>query len=104
MAYRRPVIDPNNPSNVTYTEDPQGMPECDTGSTPVNGNVPETCWYLGHDTTKCPVNGQIIQVARSAADIQQYGQQLPAGTKVGMQCRTCTGFLDQNNKPLPGCN
>jgi hypothetical protein len=91
VAYLRPQPD------GTLLEDPQGMPECDAGptlvdagSTPNNGNVPTNCWYLGNDTTRCPVNGQLVEVARSTSDIQTYGQQLPAGTQLDMQCRICS--------------
>jgi hypothetical protein len=94
VAYNRPQPD------GTFQEDSVGMPECAQGQTT---NVSEDCWYLSTDTTKCPVNGQLINIARSAKDIQQYGQQLPAGTKVDMQCRTCTDFRQANGDPLPGC-
>ncbi len=102
VAYRRPVIDPNNPSVVTYALDPVGMAECDTSSMPVSGVVPETCWFLGTDTTMCPVNGQKVMVARSAADIQQYGQQLPLGTQLDMQCRICS--TSPSAVQVEGCN
>ncbi len=94
VAYSRPQPD------GTFVEDPVGMPECAAGQTI---NVSTNCWYLVNDTTKCPVNGQIIEIARSAADITQYGQQLPAGTKVHIQCTTCPDFTNQNGKPLTGC-
>jgi hypothetical protein len=102
VAYSRPSTDPKNPANV---EDPNGMPECATGQTT---NVSENCWYLAQDTGKCPINGQLVQIARSAADKTQYGDQLPAGTKVDMQCRTCTDFMTPDPVtgqlvPLSGC-
>ncbi len=96
VAYSRPNPDPTQPN----VEDPVGMPECATGQTT---NVSDNCWYLAQDTQKCPANGQLVQIARSAADIAQYGQQLPAGTKVDMECRTCTDFRDSTGSPLPGC-
>jgi hypothetical protein len=97
VAYSRPSTDPKNPANV---EDPNGMPECAAGQTT---NVSANCWYLAQDTTKCPANGQLVLIARSADDIKNNGVQLPAGTKVDMQCRTCTDFVDQTGKPLSGC-
>ena len=112
VAYRNVVIDPNNPSAVTYTEDPTGMPQCDPGAT--SDNISKDCWRLDTDKNKCPdaYNGQVITVVRTRESLTKEPQ-LPAGTKVGMQCRTCTDFMtpdpDPNSPtfgqkiPLPGC-
>jgi hypothetical protein len=101
VAYRVPVIDANN--KVTYTEDPIGMPECAANATP--DNIQADCWQLTLDTTKCKdaYNGQLINVVRTRAELNDPSKALVAGTKVGMQCRTCTDFVDQNGNPLSGC-
>jgi hypothetical protein len=92
VVWRKPVPDPNNPGKVIYQEDPTSMPQCPAGST--QGNVSNDCWQLTNDKNKCPVNGQLIQILRTRAEIDK-DPQVPAGTKVGMQCRTCTD-------PIPG--
>lgn len=100
VAYLRPAVDPN--SALTYdTEDPAGLPQC--AASALNGNVPETCWQLASDFSKCPATGQLVNVLRSAADIAQYGPLLPAGTKLGMHCRTCPATLP-GAVPVPGCD
>ncbi len=96
VAYTRPSADPNNPANV---EDAVAMPECAAGQTI---NVPTNCWYLVNDTTKCPANGQMVQVARSANDISMWGQQLSAGTQLDMQCRICS--TSPSAVQVAGCN
>ena len=92
VVWRKPVQDPKDPTKVKYEESPNSMPQCPAGSS--QGNVPEDCWQLTSDKTKCTVNGQLIQIFRTAAEIAK-DPQVPAGTKVGMQCRTCTD-------PIPG--
>jgi hypothetical protein len=95
VQYRRPQPDSKDPSKIVYVEDSNSLPECPAGST--NGNVSEDCWQLSIDKKKCEVNGQLIQVLRTAADIAKGP--LDPGTKVGMQCRTCTDFADMCNDP-----
>jgi hypothetical protein len=90
VVWRKPEPDPKDSTKVIYVEDPESMPQCPPGST--QGNVPEDCWQLTSDRNKCPVNGQLIQVLRTADEIRE-NPQVPAGTKVGMQCRTCTDTI-----------
>ncbi len=93
VTYRVPVVNPNpnSPIQVTYSEDPVGLPQCPSGAS--SGSIAADCWQLTSDFDKCPGNGQMIDVLRTAAEI--IAAPLPAGTKVGMQCRTCPD-------PLPG--
>jgi hypothetical protein len=103
VAYRTPMIDPKNPSNVIYTEYPNGMPECASGATP--DSIQADCWQLTTDMTKCPAayNGQLLNVVRTRAEMN-IGP-LVAGTTVAMQCLPCTYFIDPTtNKPLAGCD
>ncbi len=103
VAYRTPVTDPQNPSNVTYVENPNGMPECPSGATP--DNILADCWQLTTDTTKCPntYNGQLLKVVRTRAEMNMGP--LVAGTTVAVQCQPCTYFIDPTtHKPLPGCD
>ena len=90
VVYRTPGPDPNDNSKIIYTESPTSLPECDTGAT--SGNVKTDCWQLTIGTAdaknKCPIMGQLITVLRTAKEISDGP--LTPGTKVGMQCRTCT--------------
>ena len=90
VVYRTPGPDPNDNSKIIYTESPTSLPECDTGAT--SGNVTTDCWQLTIGTAdaknKCPIMGQLITVLRTAKEISDGP--LTPGTKVGMQCRTCT--------------
>jgi len=100
VAYR--YLDDANASVATYTEDPVGLKPCNPGDT--IDTIQTDCWQLlTGQTDKCPTayNGQLINVLRTRAEINAGA--LPVGTKVGMQCRTCTDFLDQNGNPLQGC-
>ena len=78
---------------------------CDQGATP--DNIQTDCWLLTFDKGKCPdaYNNQLINVLRPRKDM---AEPLTAGTKVGMQCRTCTDFKTPNTatgvlEDLPGC-
>jgi hypothetical protein len=42
---------------------------------------------LTNDTTKCPVNGQLVNVLRTAAEIA--AGPLAPGTQVGLHCHIC---------------
>jgi hypothetical protein len=101
VVYRTPKPDPTNPLKVVYDESSTSLPMCDAGATV--DNITADCWTLVLDKTKCPdaYNGQLINVLRPRADSQNDPK--PAGTKVSMQCRTCTDFKDLNGNPLPGC-
>jgi hypothetical protein len=89
VAYKVPILDPK--TNVyTYQRQPR-LPKCDPGYSTSNPPTAGACWRLTIEPmprTKCPVNGQLIEVLRTAADIAQGP--LVEGTKVDMQCRTCT--------------
>ena len=98
VVYRSPQSDPSDPSRMTYVESPTSMPMCPAGST--MGNVAQDCWQLSTDLTKCPGNGQWIQVLRTASEIQ--AGPLTAGTKIGMQCRTCPDTMS-GAAVAPGC-
>jgi hypothetical protein len=108
VAYRKPTTpDAKNPSAIVWVEDPKGLPMCDPNAKYSTTNPPPDsvgdCWMLTTDMKKCPdaYNGQLITVLRTATEIATGP--LPPGTKVGMQCRTCTDFKDPNGNPLPGC-
>ncbi len=103
VVYRIPEVDPANPNNIIYQENSASMPQCPVGAT--QGNVDADCWQLGNDTTRCPINGQTISVLRTAAEIQ--AGPLAAGTKIGMQCLTCSdgaANLDPNSDAYKACN
>jgi hypothetical protein len=88
-------------SDGTYKEDPASLPRCPDGAT--QGNVDTDCWQLTQDADKCPGLGQLITVLRTAAEIS--AGPLPAGTEVGMQCRTCTDFVAPAGSPeAQACN
>ena len=98
VVYRSPQSDPSGSGMVTYMESPTSLPACPAGAT--TGNVAEDCWQLSTDLTKCPGNGQWIQVLRTASEIQ--AGPLTAGTKIGMQCRTCPDSTS-GAAAAPGC-
>ena len=99
VVWRTPGPDPKDSTKIIYTESPESMPQCPPGST--QGRVDQDCWQLTSDRNKCPVNGQLIQVLRTAQEVKD-NPQVQAGTKVGMQCRTCIeGALGDS---APGCN
>ena len=83
---------------VTYTESAQSMPQCPAGAT--NGKVDRDCWQLTRDATKCPINGQLLQVLRTADEIA--AGPIPEGTKIRMQCRTCPAAVS-GSAVVPGC-
>ena len=98
VVYRTPQLDPLDPNRVIYVESPTSLPVCQAGATA--DNIAEDCWQLANDLTKCPANGQWIQVLRTVQEI--LAGPLPAGTKVGMQCRTCPDSLT-GAAVAPGC-
>jgi hypothetical protein len=77
----------------SYTESPDSMPQCDSSQSDTKQST-YPCWELLNDTSKCPVNGQLIKVVRDPA----VTTPLAPGTKVSMQCRTCVSDF-----PVPGC-
>jgi hypothetical protein len=94
VVYRVPEAD-STTGKVTYTESSQSLPICPAGATP--DTITADCWQLVIDNTKCPVNGQLISVVRTAAEIANGP--LTAGTKTGTQCWTCPDFTSR-----PGCD
>jgi hypothetical protein len=94
VVYRVPEVD-STTGKVTYTESSPSLPICSAGATP--DTITADCWQLVIDKTKCPVNGQLISVVRTAAEIANGP--LGAGTKIGMQCWTCPDFTSR-----PGCD
>jgi hypothetical protein len=67
------------------------LPRCDP-----NSPVPP-CWELTQNWTKCPVNGQFINVHRTPA------RYTPGGDRYRLQCRVCPS-ADAGTATLPGCN
>jgi len=98
VAYRVPAQN-QNPSQIYYTEEPVGLPQCPAGAT--NGNIAADCWQLVSDFDKCPINGQLVNVLRTAAEIA--AGPLTPGTKLGMQCRTCPAASTVSSV-VPGCD
>lgn len=100
VVWRTPTEDPKDPSQIIYVENPASMPRCAAGDT--LGNVATDCWQLTTDTSHCPLTGQRIVVLRTAAEIAAQPQ-LPAGTKIAMQCRSCP-TLSAGTAAAPGCD
>lgn len=93
MVYRVSVADPTT-GKLTYTESPQSLPICPLGAT--SDTITADCWKLSIDKSKCPVNGQLFKVLRTAAEIADAP--LEPGTKIAMQCWTCPDLASR-----PGC-
>jgi hypothetical protein len=74
------------------------MPKCDPSNSVANPPTGGDCWRLTIDATrlKCPGNGQLIEVLRTADEIA--AGPLVENTKVDMQCSTCT---DDTSKLSP---
>ena len=100
VAWRTVNTSTNPP---TYTESPQSLPQCDPSYSLTNPPPDQVgdCWQLASDAKKCPLNGQIINVLRTAKEVAQGP--IPAGTKVEMQCLTCTDRI-AGVEPVAGCN
>ncbi len=94
VVYRVPQVD-STTGAVTYTESPQSLPICPAGATP--DTITTDCWQLVIDNSKCPINGRIMNVLRTAAEIADGP--LAAGTKIAMECWTCTDSTSR-----PGCD
>jgi hypothetical protein len=88
VVYRVPTLDPQT-QQLTFAENPQSLPVCQPGATP--DTVTSDCWQLVSDPTRCPTNGQLISVVRTAAEIA--AGPLAEGTKIGMQCWTCPALV-----------
>jgi hypothetical protein len=85
VAIITPATDPIDPTQIVWLEDTVGLPQCSAGAS--SGNIAADCWQLATDFTKCPVNGQLVNVLRTASEIS--AGPLPMGTRIGVQCQTC---------------
>jgi len=94
VVYRVPETD-STTGKITYTESSQALPICSAGATP--DTITTDCWQLVIDYLQCPVNGQLTNVVRTAAEIANGP--LTAGTKIAMQCWTCPDLTSR-----PGCD
>jgi hypothetical protein len=93
VVYRIPTTLPGNAGAIAY-EESAPLPMCPADATPQN--VASDCWQLVYDTAKCPRNGQVLTVVRTAAEIA--AGPLTEGTKIGMSCWTCPDLTS-----APGC-
>jgi hypothetical protein len=93
VHWRTPVTDARG--QVTYVENPINLPQCPPGASP--GDVAQDCWQLLSDKIKCPVNGQLVQVMRTMAEMKDKPQ-IDPGTMVRMNCHICTPVSTE-----PGC-
>jgi hypothetical protein len=94
VFYLNPMTGPNG--QLTHVKDPTPVPECDAGASP--DTVTADCWQLLNDTTRCPGQGQWVEVVRTAAEVARTPQ-IPVGTELSMQCQVCpTG-----KAAAPGC-
>jgi hypothetical protein len=84
VFWRYSLPDPKDPTKVVWKESPTPLPQCPEGAT--SGNIAEDCWQLVSDTTRCPKNGQWLDILRTAAEIASQPQ-LVAGTKLHARCR-----------------
>jgi len=86
-------------ANGVYQESPDSLPQCSAGAT--SDTISSDCWQLVNDTAKCTGLGQLVNVLRTRAEIN--AGPLAAGTKIDMQCLTCTDPLP-GQTPVDGCN
>jgi len=91
VFYRTPMQDPVDANKVVYVEDAASMPRCDPAQSD-DTQAAYPCWKLIIDRTRCPANGEMINVVRKPSE---RSTPLVPGTKTGMQCWTCTD-------PIPG--
>jgi hypothetical protein len=99
VAYRVPYAASNDSSQISWTEDPAGLPQCPDGAS--SNNIWMDCWQLAIDTTLCPGTGQLVNVLRPANDIRD--NPLVIGTQIQMMCRTCPD-LAPGAVAIPGCD
>jgi hypothetical protein len=84
VVFRVPHVDART-AEVSYVEQPESLPRCKAGAS--NGSVDTECWQLALDHQQCGTNGQMIKILRTPG--QMGAGPLAAGTKIGMQCRSC---------------
>jgi hypothetical protein len=82
--WQMPYPDPKDPNKVLWEEDPMPLAQCPAGAT--NGSVAADCWRLVSDASRCPRNGQRLEVLRTAAEIAK-DKQLVSGTRIHARCR-----------------
>jgi hypothetical protein len=98
VVYRTPTPNANDPNKIDMVESPHSLPRCPEGAT--SGNVDQDCWQLTINKEKCPDGlGQWINVLRTKDEIA--AGPLTPGTKVGMQCRTCTDEIPNQDTESP---
>ena len=95
VHWERLTLDPQDPTKVVYVYDPAPLPFCPPGA--YQGNVAQDCWALTSNKGRCPVNGQVVTVLRTAEEIA-HDPQVPAGTRIRMHCRVCLA-----GSTAPGC-
>ena len=95
VTWRLPEVDPMDPSQIIWVESPVSMPQCEPGAT--SGNVAMDCWQLVTDFSKWPMNGQLINVLRTAQEIQAKPR-LDPGTRLHGKCHICPSTSTD-----PGC-
>jgi hypothetical protein len=93
VAYRTPD------ATGVYHESASPLPRCQPGAT--SDTISSDCWELVKDTVKCPGLGQLVNVLRTRSEISA-GPLVP-GTKIDMQCLTCTDQIP-GEPPVDGCN
>jgi len=91
-----PRQDPQDPTRVIYDVLSPSLSQCPDGAT--SNNIADDCWYLTKDLGKCPVNGQVVQVLRTAEHIKDKTL-LDPGTRVRMNCHVCPASSTE-----PGCD
>jgi hypothetical protein len=79
-----PMVD--GKSKAIIYQDAGQPPKCPPGATP--DTVASDCWELVSDLATCPVRGQLVNLVRPSAEVA--AGPLPEGTRLAMQCRTCT--------------
>jgi hypothetical protein len=84
VAIQSPIVDEKTKA-ITYL-DTSRPPPCAPGAT--SDTVTSDCWELVSDLTKCPASGQLVNLVRTRAEMADGP--LPEGTRLAMQCRTCT--------------
>ncbi len=98
VAFRTPVVSTTDEPVMSYVEQPP-LPRCPSDAT--SGSIGATCWQLTANTSRCPGNGQRIEILRTAAEIA--AGPLPAGTKVRLVCAVCP-TMNAGFAVPPGCD
>ncbi|MBN2575268.1 MAG: hypothetical protein JXP73_11955 [Deltaproteobacteria bacterium] len=83
VFWRFAVPDPGDPSKSIWQEGPP-LPSCPDGATAAT--VVEDCWRLVGDTSRCPKNGQRLDVLRAAGS-NAGPPALDPATKIHARCR-----------------